>query len=98
MTEPPVPPLARLPEEWAAVMQELGVRSYRAKQVFEWIFQHGVVDPAAMTNLSLGLRERLRELSFTIVASDAHASPAVGQSEGMGRQRGVIQVAKGCRL
>lgn len=34
--------------------------AFRAKQIFEWLWKHGVCDVDAMTNLSIGLRETLR--------------------------------------
>lgn len=38
---------------------------YRAQQVFEWVYRQGVVDPAAMSNLSREDRQRLAaELRF----------------------------------
>lgn len=52
-------PLARLPEEWAAVLP--GERPFRARQVFRWIHARGVTDPLAMTDLARPLRERLRD-------------------------------------
>jgi 23S rRNA (adenine2503-C2)-methyltransferase len=52
-------PLARSPEDWARVLEGWGERSFRAKQVFRWIHGKGVLDPAEMTDLSKGLRERL---------------------------------------
>ncbi len=38
---------------------------FRAKQIFEWLWKHGVFDVDKMTNLSLSLREALRS-SFII--------------------------------
>lgn len=56
-----VHPLARTPEEWASVLREMGEKSFRAKQIFQWIHERGVLDPAAMTDLSKPLRQRLAE-------------------------------------
>ncbi len=58
---PPVDPLERLPEQWAALFEGWGEPGYRARQVFGWIHRKGVVDPEQMTDLPAGLRERLRE-------------------------------------
>ncbi len=55
----PLHPIARLPEEWGAAMAALGERAYAGKQVFEWIHRRGVVDAAAMTNLTARLRDAL---------------------------------------
>jgi 23S rRNA (adenine2503-C2)-methyltransferase len=55
----PVHPLARLPEEWRSALTAQGERAFAAQQVFSWIHRRGVVDAAAMTNLSGKLREKL---------------------------------------
>ena len=60
-TDPKPHPIARLPEEWGAAMAAAGERAYAAKQVFDWIHRRGVVDAAAMTNLSPRLRASLVE-------------------------------------
>ena len=52
-------PLARTPEEWAALVQTMGGRPFHGKQVFRWIHARGVVDPALMSDLPAALRERL---------------------------------------
>jgi 23S rRNA (adenine2503-C2)-methyltransferase len=57
----PLHPIARLPEEWSAALAALGERAFAAKQVFGWIHKRGVVDAAAMTNLSATLRAKLAE-------------------------------------
>jgi 23S rRNA (adenine2503-C2)-methyltransferase len=57
---PPV--LGRLPAEWETTFAELGEPKYRARQAFRWIHQRGVFEPQAMSDLSVGLRERLSEL------------------------------------
>jgi 23S rRNA (adenine2503-C2)-methyltransferase len=58
-TQAPLHPIARLPEEWGAAVAALGERAYAGKQVFEWIHRRGVVDAAAMSNLSARLRTAL---------------------------------------
>ena len=58
---PPSGPIERLPEEWEAVLGAWGEPRFRAAQVFRWIHQKGVTDPAAMTNLPKSLRARLAE-------------------------------------
>jgi 23S rRNA (adenine2503-C2)-methyltransferase len=58
-------PIARLPEEWSASLTALGERAYTAKQVFSWVHQRGVVDAAAMTNLSARLRAALADEGLT---------------------------------
>jgi 23S rRNA (adenine2503-C2)-methyltransferase len=62
MTTMPKDVVARLPEEWAQAMRDLGEKPYRAKQIFHWLHQRGVCDPDAMTDLSHALRAQLKEL------------------------------------
>ena len=57
----PTHPLERLPEEWSARLAEWGEPRFRGEQVFSWIHQRGVFDPAEMTNLPKRLRARLAE-------------------------------------
>lgn len=52
-------PVARDVTEWQHVLQELGEKKFRAKQIFRWIHHRGVFDPGEMTDLSKGLRETL---------------------------------------
>jgi len=47
-------------QSWVAAQ---GEPSFRARQIFEWIYRGLVADFAAMTNLSLGLREKLAGLA-----------------------------------
>jgi 23S rRNA (adenine2503-C2)-methyltransferase len=54
-------PLARLPEDWAEVMNLWGERSYRVRQVFRWLHARGVLEPDQMTDLSKALRQRLKD-------------------------------------
>jgi len=65
--------VARLPEEWRDAMMARGQAAYRGAQVFKWIHQRGVVDPAAMTDLSKDLREALSdELSLPASTERVH--------------------------
>ncbi|HAT35020.1 MAG TPA: 23S rRNA (adenine(2503)-C(2))-methyltransferase RlmN [Rhodospirillaceae bacterium] len=45
--------------ELAEVLAPLGVKPYRAQQIFRWIYNHGVTDFGAMSNLSKDLRADL---------------------------------------
>jgi 23S rRNA (adenine2503-C2)-methyltransferase len=56
-----VRPLARTPEEWAEELVRLGGRSFHGKQVFRWIQQRGITDPALMTDLPAPVRSKLAE-------------------------------------
>ena len=46
------------------VVEALGEKPFRAKQLFRWIHQKGATDFAQMTDLSRPLRERLGQLAF----------------------------------
>jgi 23S rRNA (adenine2503-C2)-methyltransferase len=56
-------------EELQGVVEGWGEPSYRASQIAAWIYPRGVTDPAAMTDLSLALRERMAE-ETTIASAD----------------------------
>jgi 23S rRNA (adenine2503-C2)-methyltransferase len=58
-------PAARFPEEWVEALASLGEPKYRALQVFRWIHRRGELDAAKMSDLPLGLRERLTEAGLT---------------------------------
>jgi 23S rRNA (adenine2503-C2)-methyltransferase len=47
------------PDELEALVSSYGEPEYRGRQVFDWVHRHAVLDPAEMTNLPRGLRERL---------------------------------------
>ena len=47
------------PDELERLAESLGEAAYRGRQIFHWIHQRGVLDPAKMTDLPLALRERL---------------------------------------
>jgi 23S rRNA (adenine2503-C2)-methyltransferase len=55
--------------ELAQALAPLGVKPYRAKQIFRWIYNQGVSDFEAMTNLSKDLRKTLAE-RFTVSRLD----------------------------
>ena len=49
--------------EMENLISQLGERSYRALQIFEWVFQKNAGDIKEMTNLPLKLRNSLGELA-----------------------------------
>ena len=49
--------------ELQAFFTEMGEKSFRASQVLKWIYQFGVCDFDAMTNLGKPLREKLKQLA-----------------------------------
>ena len=55
----PIPPLARMPEEWAEAVRPLGGRAFHGKQVFRWLHCRGVLDARRMSDLPAALREAL---------------------------------------
>src|SRR5262249_58598626 len=46
-------------DELKAVLVESGLEPFRARQVWQWIYWHGVRDFALMTNIAKKTRERL---------------------------------------
>ncbi len=52
-------------DELKGFFKELGEASFRAKQVYEWLWQHSALSFVEMTNLSKALREQL-ESNFII--------------------------------
>ena len=48
-------------EELKKELQEIGEKSYRAEQIFKWIFIENVTSFDEMTNISLELREKLKQ-------------------------------------
>ncbi len=48
-------------DELSDSLKELGLPSFRAKQIWQWIQQKGVVSFEQMTNLSKELRNKLTE-------------------------------------
>ncbi|MFT3676540.1 MAG: 23S rRNA (adenine(2503)-C(2))-methyltransferase RlmN [Chitinophagaceae bacterium] len=53
--------------------EELGEKKFRAKQVYEWIWQKSALSVDAMTNLSKELRQRLKD-DFTLPALSIDAT------------------------
>lgn len=63
-----VHPLARTPEEWTEILEAMGERRFRAKQIFRWIHERGVLDASQMTDLSKDLRDKLSQVGLTTPA------------------------------
>src|SRR3972149_2337318 len=51
-------------QEIEGLVESLGEKPYRARQIYEWVFQKEVSGIGEMTNLSFSLRNRLSELAF----------------------------------
>ena len=69
-------PVGRLPEEWAAALNGIGERPFRAKQLFKWLHQRAEFDPDKMSDLSVPFRARLAEagVSAPFRVADVHES------------------------
>ena len=52
-------------DEIAEQIARLGEKSFRAKQLWQWLYFHGETDFARMSNFSLSLRQKLAE-NFTV--------------------------------
>ena len=48
--------------ELEATIENLGLKAYRARQIYKWVYQQGVLDFEEMTNLPKGLRITLRNI------------------------------------
>lgn len=51
-------------QEMEGLIESLKEKPYRARQIYEWVFQKDVSDIGEMTNLSIGLRNKLSELAY----------------------------------
>lgn len=60
-------------EELKAQLQQAGEQAFRAKQVYEWLWQKSCTSFDAMSNLSKGLRDMLKE-RYAIHAVHTHKS------------------------
>lgn len=54
-------------------IEEMGEKKFRAKQIYEWLWEKSCIDFDEMSNLSLTLREKLKEY-FTINAASISLS------------------------
>ena len=52
-------------DELKELMTVLGYKPFRAKQIYSWLHEHLVTSYDEMTNLSKGLREKLKEYPIT---------------------------------
>jgi 23S rRNA (adenine2503-C2)-methyltransferase len=61
------------PDELREALAAMGEKSFRAKQIMEWIYKKHERDFAAMTNLAAGLREKL-EAGFCVGTGSVETS------------------------
>ena len=53
--------------ELETILENMGLKKYRARQIYKWAYQQGVLEPDLMSNLPKGLRVTLGSLfSFTL--------------------------------
>ena len=76
-----------------ALFAELGEKPFRAEQVMKWIHQRGVLDFDAMTDISMALRERLKECSEICPPKIVE-----GFSSEDGSHKWIIMVASGSKV
>jgi len=61
------------PESLTSWCMDRGMPKFRAKQILEWVYEKGVIDPAQMTNLAARDRETLAaEMTFLSGPTVAH--------------------------
>ncbi len=68
---------SRLPEENDVIFKEFEEKSYRFKQLYQWVYEKHITNPDAMTNLSLPLREKIKlafDFSLPIVEKETKSS------------------------
>ena len=73
-----------------AFFTDLGEQGFRGTQVMKWIYQQGVTDFAAMSNLGKGLRQRLDE-----VATIRLPEVVFDQCAGDGTRKWLLRLADG---
>jgi 23S rRNA (adenine2503-C2)-methyltransferase len=73
-----------------AALETRGHKRFHARQIFRWIYKHGVTDSSAMTDLS-------RELRATLAAEFTLSTPALAQRETSvdGTEKFLLRLADG---
>jgi len=67
------------PDSLADWFESIGSQRFRARQLLEWVYQRGVTDPGAMTNLAKRERDALRDqMAFRSCATIEHARASDG--------------------
>jgi 23S rRNA (adenine2503-C2)-methyltransferase len=92
MTTNKTPILEQTPAQLATWLAARGYPTYRAKQVFEWIFLKRAADFAEMTSLPKGLREELSNHFSVFTATTDH------QQSGDGTEKLLVKLADGGRI
>jgi len=76
-----------------ALVTGLGGKGFHGRSLFKWIHKHGVVDYAAMTDLSQALRRRLRTETWVCLPRLVETRPAAD-----GTRKWVLELADGQRV
>jgi 23S rRNA (adenine2503-C2)-methyltransferase len=75
-------------------IKEMGLEAYRAKQIWEWLYQKQVFDFTQMTNLSQIAREKLVAHFGQVLAEPVDCQ----SDEDDGTKKLVLELADGCRI
>ncbi len=66
-------------DQLKAQMKDVGLKPFRADQAWQWIYQKGLADPEAMTNLGAGDKAKLQEnINFKLPEVTAEQKAADG--------------------
>jgi len=76
-----------------ALARDLGHKAFHGRNLFKWIHKHGVVDFAAMTDLSLKLRTQLQETAAIRLPRPVEEWPSAD-----GTRKWVFELADGQRV
>ncbi|HEX7480309.1 MAG TPA: 23S rRNA (adenine(2503)-C(2))-methyltransferase RlmN [Polyangiales bacterium] len=87
---PPTSLAEQFPPEWERLLSDWGEPRYRALQIFRWIYQRGVQNPAQMTDLPKRLRDKLTDGGL---AAPAHVAQV--QASADGTKKLLIELADG---
>ncbi len=82
-----------LPSDLEALAESMGAPGYRGRQLAGWIFQKGVTDLEAMSDLPRELRQRLHERCVIDVPELERATPSQD-----GSQKLVLRLGDGARI
>jgi len=66
-------------------LAELGLKKFRAKQIFDWLYQKCVFDFAQMSNLGKAERQLLQDC-FSVLPAEIKIVRKMGSSDGLTRK------------
>ena len=74
------------PDDLDTLITELGVPAWRSRQVYDWVYKHGVLSPGDMGNLPKTLRRALlAELTTPSIEIDSHQTSKDGTQKFLAR-------------